>query len=223
MHLRVLVAVPSQMTWFADFGMSLVNLVACFANTPVKGYHSQELRVANVKGSILPKQRLNALKLAKEVDATHLLFLDSDHTFPQSTLHQLLSRGKDCIAANCVTKTIPATTTARGKGNDGFGEIVYSDPENHGVEKVWRVGTGVMLLSKRAYMQIPHSAFGMPYREEVDDYQGEDWTMADALDTAGVPIYVDHDLSRKIGHIGQFVYTHDVVGTVVRESGNGVF
>jgi hypothetical protein len=57
----------------------------------------------------------------------------------------------------------------------------------------------------------------MTYKPEVDAYQGEDWNMCEALEKAGVPIYVDHDLSKRIGHVGTFKYTHEVVGQIVRE------
>ena len=213
-HLRILVVVPSGSHWVADFATSLISLVASFANTPVPGYSSHELRVANIKGSILPKSRLNGLKAAKAADATHLLFLDSDHTFSPDLLHKLLAAGKDVVAANCVTKCLPAMTTARLKSADPQGEPVYSDPSSAGLQKVWRVGTGVMLLSRKAFEQIPHDAFAMMYKEEADTYQGEDWTMCEALEKAGVPIYVDHAVSRSVGHVGMLNFTHDYVGEV---------
>ena len=213
-HLRILVVVPSGSHWVADFATSLISLVASFANTPVPGYTSHELRVANIKGSILPKSRLNGLKAAKAADATHLLFLDSDHTFRPDLLHKLLAAGKDVVAANCVTKCLPAMTTARLKSADPQGEPVYSDPSSAGLQKVWRVGTGVMLLSRKAFEQIPHDAFAMMYKEEADTYQGEDWTMCEALEKAGVPIYVDHAVSRSVGHVGMLNFTHDYVGEV---------
>lgn len=213
-HLRILVVVPSGSHWVADFATSLISLVASFANTPVPGYTSHELRVANIKGSILPKSRLNGLKAAKAADATHLLFLDSDHTFRPDLLHKLLAAGKDVVAANCVTKCLPAMTTARLKSADPQGEPVYSDPSSAGLQKVWRVGTGVMLLSRKAFEQIPHDAFAMMYKVEADTYQGEDWTMCEALEKAGVPIYVDHAVSRSVGHVGMLNFTHDYVGEV---------
>ena len=215
--LRVVVGVPSGGSWNAEFGTSLVSLVANFANVPVPGFKSHELRVANVKGSILPKQRLDILKAAKACQATHLLFIDSDQTFKPDLLHRLLSRGKDVVACNIATKQIPANTTARRKTDDPQGEVVYSDEQAFGLERVWRVGTGVMLLSAKAFNQIPHSAFAMSYKPDVDAYQGEDWTMCEALEQAGVPIYVDHDVSKTIGHVGTFTYNHDVVGILRRE------
>lgn len=213
--LRIIIGVPSGGTWCAEFGTSLVSLVACFANSAVPGFSSHELRVANVRGSILPKQRLEILKAAKACEASHLLFIDSDQTFPADLVHRLVARGKDVVACNIATKQIPANTTARRKCADPQGESVFTDPESTGLERVWRVGTGVMLLSAKAYNQIPHGAFAMTYKPEADAYQGEDWNMCEALERAGVPIYVDHDTSKKIGHIGSLNYTHDYVGQVV--------
>lgn len=212
-HLKVLVVVPSGSHWVADFATSLISLVAEFANTPLTGYASHELRVANIKGSILPKSRLNGLKAAKAFEATHLLFLDSDHTFRPDLLRKLLKSGKDVVAANCVTKCIPGQPTARAfKEGDPQGTPVYSDPDKTGLQQVWRIGTGVMLLSKKAFMQIPHDAFAMLYKEEADTYQGEDWTMCEALEKAGVPLYIDHEVSRSVGHVGMLNFTHDYVG-----------
>jgi hypothetical protein len=217
-NLNIVVVVPSGITWFAEFATSLISMSGYFMTHKVPGWDTHKFRVTNVRGSILPTLRLNGLKAAKEVEATHLLFIDSDHTFPPDTLHQLLKWNKDCVAANCVTKTIPAMTTARTfNPEDSQGDVVYSDPQGpttNALQKVWRVGTGVMLLSARAYLQIPHSAFAMPYMPVPDVYQGEDWSMCEALESAGVPIYVDHRLSREVGHVGVFNFNHDYVGTL---------
>ena len=215
--LKVLVVVPSGGHWVADFATSLISLVAHFANKPVPGYSSQELQVMNIKGSILPKSRLQGLKAAKAARATHLLFLDSDHTFPPSLLSQLLACEKGVVAANCVTKSLPAATTARRfKLDEPQGIPVYSDADSVGLQKVWRVGTGVMLLSAWAFEKLPHDSFGMVYKEEADTYQGEDWTMCEALEKAGVSIYIEHSISRAVGHVGMLNYTHEYVGEVLK-------
>lgn len=218
--LKIVVVVPSGTHWIADFATSLISMMGYFMNTPVPGMKTHEFRVVNIKGSILPTSRLNGLKAAKHIGATHLLYVDSDHTFPPDMLHQLLRWKKDCVAVNCTTKSIPSTTTARTLNEANTqGDIVYSDENLKGtLSRVWRVGTGVMLLSARAYNQIPHDAFSMPYMPEADVYQGEDWSLCEALTKAGVPIYVDHGLSREVGHVGNFTYTHDYVGEICRPS-----
>lgn len=214
--LNILVAVPSTTMLHARTALCLTSMVMSFSNYRPTGVKSSEIRIQNMRGSILPNLRLDALKTAKNIDASHILFIDSDHTFPAGLLMALLKHDKDCVAINCVTKQIPAQPTARAfSGTDNNGVPVYSDPDKHGLERVWRVGTGIMLLSKRAYMQLPHSCFEMRYREERDTYQGEDWLMAEILESVGCPIYIDHDLSRHVGHLGEFEYTHDIVGTKI--------
>lgn len=210
-HLRVIVGIPSGQHWLAQFGVDVGSMMVKFYMQRVEGYASQELRVANVRSSILPKNRMDIMNLARKADADYLLFLDSDHSFPSDLIHRMIKHGKPIVAANCVTKQIPAQTTARYKDADPRGQAVYTD-EKHGLEEVWRVGTGVMLIRKDVLQKIPNSAWAMKYLPDADTYQGEDWTFCQACEDAGIPIFVDHDLSRLVGHIGNFTFTHDYVG-----------
>ena len=45
----------------------------------------------------------------------------------------------------------------------------------------------------------------------LNDFKGEDWYFCEKLEAAGIPIFVDHEASSFIGHIGNKVYTHDDV------------
>lgn len=216
--LNVVVAVPSMSTWHAEFAMCLIGMIGYFNNTRVKNAHVQQLRVVNSRGSILPNLRLEGLKAAKAHDASHILWIDSDHEFPVDLLNRLLAREKDVVAINHVTKTFPACPTGRSFSKDNSrGEVVFTDPASTGLEKVWRIGTGTMLMSKRAYSQVPHEAFGMIYEREADSFRGEDWGLCAALEEVGCPIYVDHDLSLECSHIGNFRYSHEFVGQVVKD------
>jgi hypothetical protein len=214
-HLKLVIGVPSGHHWVANFGMDLGSLMVRFSMKQVPGYASQELRVVNVKSSILPKNRLDIIKAAKKIGADYLLFLDSDHSFPADLPHKLIAWDKPIVAANCVTKTIPSCPTARlWKEGDPQGEICYTDAKE-GLEQVWRVGTGVMLIRKDALEAIPHSAWEMTYKVDGDTYQGEDWTFCEKCAELDIPIFVDHTVSRQVGHIGNFEFTHDYVGEVV--------
>lgn len=215
-HLKVLVGVPSGQHWFAQFGVALGSMMVKFAMQRVPGYDSQELRVANVRSSILSKNRLDLVKLAKKADVDFLLMVDSDHTFPADMLHKLIGHNKPVVAANCVTKQIPAQPTARlKKEGDSQGEPLFTD-DKKGLERVWRVGTGVMLIRRDVLEKVPHSAWAMIYKEEGDTFQGEDWGFCAECEKLNIPLYVDHDISREVGHIGVFEYTHEVVGEIVR-------
>lgn len=213
-HFCVAVGIPSGQHWMAQFGVDLVNLVAGFTRKQVPGYRSQELRVVNVRSSILSKNRLDIVKAARAMKATHVMFLDTDHTFPPELIHRLAMHGQLVVAANCVTKQIPANTTARYKSETiPQGTPVYTD-DKEGLEEVWRVGTGVMLISMSVFDKIGNGVWDMKYLPEADTYQGEDWSFCEACAKAGIPIYVDHTISRRIGHLGTYEFTHDVVGTL---------
>lgn len=214
-ELRIVVAIPSGDTWKSLFGMSLGMLMMSFANY-IPPYKTNHVTLRNRRGSILPQSRQALAESAVEGEASHILFIDDDMVFPPDTAKRLLSHRKWVVGCNCPTKMIPATTTARQKSEKSSGNQVFSTPDKHGLEKVWRVGTGVLLIDTRVFEKLEKPWFPMRWVPELQNWQGEDWGFCEKLEEAGFPIFVDHDLSREIGHTGEFTYTHDVVGSVVQ-------
>lgn len=207
----VFIGIPSDSEWKADFGMSLAGLVAA-AGRPLKGGgYIERLQLWNTKGSILSRSRATLAKKAIELECSHLLFVDSDMTFPNWMLHQLLSHDKAIIGANCAVKSLPSAPTARLKGDTPAGDLLYSNA-TQGIQKVWRLGTGVMLIKTSVFKDVPKPWFPITYNPETDDDTGEDWGFCEKVQAAGIPIWVDHDLSRQIGHVGSYEYTHADVG-----------
>lgn len=218
-ELRLTIAIPSGDQWERKFGLSLAMMMTTFSQ-PIPPYKGLSVRVHNRKGSILPNSRQGLVKLAQEFKSTHILFLDSDMVFPAKTAQWLLASKKPVIACNCPTKIIPATTTARRKSDYHAGQPITSH-DKEGIEQIWRVGTGVMLIEMSVFDKIEKPYFPLTYKPGVDDAQGEDWGFCEKLENAGIPIFVDHDLSKHILHTGAFDYSHDLVGEVVREEVEG--
>jgi hypothetical protein len=216
MDLKVLIAVPHRGELDYDMARSLISLLLVFNKYKVPDYEKQEVHLFGVQGSCISKSRWMAVKEAKKIGATHLLFIDSDQSFPHMMLHQLLSWKKDVVAANVAVKKIPSGPTARTKSEKWpDGELVYTDEGMEGLQEVWRVGTGIMLLSQHAYRALKGSSFDVRFNDDHEEHVGEDWRMCSDLEAAGIPIYIDHGLSWRVGHVGKFEYTHAVVGTVV--------
>lgn len=212
-HLRVLLGVPSGNTVNAKFMVSLVSMMVKFNMMQVPGFGSQEMRLMNVRGSILSKSRLEMVKAALAEQVDYLLMIDSDHTFPADLLHRLIAHHKVVTAINCTVKQLPSQPTARAfKEDDLNGKPIYTDPDSTGLEQVWRIGTGVMLIHSSVLKVLPPSAWDMVYRADVDAVQGEDWSFCAACEKLNIPIYIDHDASKLVGHEGSFVYLHDHVG-----------
>lgn len=208
---KVLVGVPSMDTWKADFAMSLIYMITYASQTRSHERNIHMLRLWNSRGSLLPRQRTTLVKQALQMQATHVLFLDSDMMFPANTLSLLLSRGKSVIAANCAVKQIPSQSTARLKSDKPNGTPLLTGNDSVGIERVWRVGTGIMLVETRVFSEIPEPWFPFGWNEETQEYVGEDWEFCRKLEEAEIPIYIDHSLSKSVGHIGDFVYEHQHV------------
>jgi hypothetical protein len=213
--LNIMVGFPAGELWHGGFGMCLVNLCTHLMSAPVPGYRFQRMVPVQLKGSILSRSRAKLVQEARKQGCNKLLYIDTDQTFPRDTAHRLLQHDKNVIGCNIATKQIPATTTARRKSPHFWGEPVFTDPDSPSLEKVWRLGCGVMLLDLRVFEKIGLGCFEVKWIDEIQDYQGEDWSMCEALERCGIDIWVDHKLSNEIGHLGEYKYTHDVVGEKV--------
>jgi hypothetical protein len=189
----------------------LTNYLASHGEIDGKPVHYM---VHNKRGSILAQMRQSQVELALENKATHLLFIDSDQTFPRDLFHRLFAHRKQVVSVNVATKCIPANSTARLKGPTCEGIPLYTTPESTELVEVWRIGTGIMLIDlnifKREGLKTP-PWFDQVWSEETQSYIGEDWGFCQKLEDAGVKLWVDQDLSREVGHIGALNYGHDLV------------
>lgn len=214
---KILIGIPSNGYWNADFGRCLCNLItACYTHR-IENYKSSEIHTMLVQGSILSKSRYIIVQEAIQKEMDYLLFVDSDQTFPRKALHLLIHRDVDVIGANIATKQIPAQPTARSwkEGDPPYGMLVYTDTDSTGIQEVWRVGCGLLLLSRKALLALEPDSFDTYWRKDVESHQGEDWSMCDTLKQKGFRIYVDHDLSKEVGHLGLYEFTHNVVGELM--------
>lgn len=224
---RVMVGVPSLMDlWHEKFSMSLCYMLTHWQHVPLGKFRNEEVKVESVKGSMLPNMRLDLVKRTRALNMTHLLFVDTDQTYPRDTLHRLIKHDVDVVACNIATKQIPAQPTARlwhpELGPRGVGEKLYNDPSK-GLQKVWRVGTGVMLIRLTVFDKIGLNVWGMPWQEGPQRYQGEDWSFVEACEKAGIDVYVDHAVSEEVKHWGLYGYDHNVVGETVHVPGKESF
>jgi hypothetical protein len=209
--LNLLIGTPDMGVWTSEFGKSLCNMMTYLMSKPVPGYREQSMKPMQVHGSLLPRARGKLFQEAIAGNFTHLLFIDADQEFPRDTAHRLLEHRKDVVACNIATKQIPASTTARTEGGVS-GIPVYTDKDSPTLERVWRVGTGIMLLDVRVCKRIGPGVFEIRWKPELQDYQGEDWSLCEALQGAGYQIWVDHRLSDEVKHVGKYSYDMNVVG-----------
>lgn len=215
---RLAIAVPSGHTWPANFGMCLLNLTLHMVTHRIPGFDHNVVKVFNKRSSLLPKSRQEMIDDALAVGCTHLLFVDSDQEFPSNLVHMLARHGKNVVACNVATKVIPSSPTARNRNPDyEGGDVVFTNSDSTGLQQVWRIGTGVMLINLQIMKHIPKPWFHIEWYPKLNDFKGEDWFFCEQLEKAGVPIWIDHDASQAVGHIGHYTYSMADVTDEVRE------
>jgi len=173
----------------------------------VPGAFGQRLSIISGEGSMLPQSRETMVKMALRTEgATHVLFVDSDMTFPRDLLNRLLAHKKPVVGCNCTTRVSPIMPVA----HDLHGKRISSIGKS-GLEAVQQTGMAVMLISTEFVKRMRPPLFLMEWVPEYNAYCGEDVYFSAKVQDLGERVYVDHDLSREVGHIGTRVCTHSMV------------
>ncbi|HKW13326.1 MAG TPA: hypothetical protein VJS69_02465 [Candidatus Krumholzibacteria bacterium] len=175
-------------------------------------------------GSLIAKQReALVLEVLKEApDYTHVLWLDTDMRFPPETLLGLLARQKRIVAGNYVERRPPFRPVA-------FPELrrantrLFSRPEDKGLEEIEAVGFGCVLIELDVFKSLPRPWFCVGWVKETQEHVGEDVFFCETARRNGEHIWLDHDLSQHIGHVGtlEFTMTHSLAYHSATPNGNG--
>lgn len=186
--------------WAHDFARML-------AHTIRQRPHIEMLHLM-ITGSLVPKQRealvLEVLETA--ADYTHILWLDTDMRFPPDTLLRLLDRGQRIVAANYVERRPPFRPTAFPDLKASMNRL-FSTPTDTGLEEIQAVGFGVVLTALDVYRQLPRPWFCMGWDKRTQEFVGEDVFFCETARRNGEHIWLDHDLSQQIAHIGTMEFT----------------
>lgn len=209
MDFRVAVCVPSNGQWTAKTAWCVAKMVDCFNNVEYAD-GTKEIEVVSATGSMLPEVRSKALAKAWKWGATHILWVDSDMFFPHDTLQQLLKHGKLVVAGNYVRRGLPTVPTAYTENDDYVGPC-FTKEDSTGLEKVRHCGMGLMLTHIDVYdvIDLPYWNF-TPIPPHNVVWQGEDVHFCKKLGEAGIDIWIDHDVSKLVEHVGLMPFTHQM-------------
>jgi len=204
---RLAICVPCKDMLHSIFSHNLCGLL---------NYNHQkgiETRVFYNMGTLVCNQRASLVKMAQEWAATHILWLDSDTSFPFYTAFKLLSHNQSIVAGNYTTRVLPYKTVAYKKEGDWESYIKHGNDVEPSKDliQVEGIGMGCMLTSIEVFDAVGKPWFNIAYDERTDDYLGEDMDFCLRARERGHKIYVDDILSRQISHLGTFAYTHDLV------------
>lgn len=206
MEVRLFIAIPSCRDWKFAFGSSFAGLIHRLALSQLNG-QLKDFQLYTMTGvSILSRAREIAIRKARDQGFTHILMLDDDMTFPSDIVEKLLAHDLSFVAANYCRK-VPGEP--KSISFDMNGGSVDSKGKT-GIEEVSFVGAGINLINLEAIKDIPSPLFEVRWDENRQDYWGEDMYFCGKLRGHGVKIFIDHDISQKVGHIGDYEYKFDV-------------
>lgn len=192
--MRLVIGGPTLAAVPAAFAVDLANLYA---------YTQQATRMAAdlrfVQSTYVHVGREAVLDAALRIDATHVLWLDTDMRVPADTALRLAAHDLAVVGCNCVMKTPDVRFTAQRGG-----QVIRTGPRSTGLEAVDSVGMAVLLMRADVVVGLPRPWFRHGYEAGQDI--GEDILFCRSLRAAGQDIWIDHDLSKEIGHIGQHTY-----------------
>lgn len=166
-------------------------------------------------GSVLAEARQESIKRAIEAGAEWIFSVDSDMRFPVNAIEGMMAHDVPVVAANCAKRKRPIGPTARRRNamfnDDRDSEPVFPDKTIGGIEEVETVGFGVILIKSEVFKQIDWPWFIQPWHDDAQRHVGEDIAFCMRCREAGIPIYIDHDLSWAVKHIGTFEFGMDEV------------
>lgn len=143
----------------------------------------------------------------------YALWVDDDMAFEPGAVRLLMDSIREtqpdsiypraAVACNYVRKSKhPEWVAVR----DGY--IVSSDVPATGVERVDSAGMGLFLLDLDAVRHLAPPHFSVMWDHDAGCYIGEDVAFCRRLRSAGIDIFINHDASRMVRHIGDFAYDH---------------
>jgi len=152
---------------------------------------------------VLADSRNKSAQEAMDIGCSHLMFIDSDVSFPQEGILTLASRDKPVIGANYNMRTREGSTVKIADGKGGFlqvtGEQIPQVPFLAGA-----IATGFMLIQTDVFRKIPKPWFVFEYEPEGDFTRGEDVYFCKKARENDIEVWCDPTV--KVGHIGDYVY-----------------
>ena len=200
---NIAICVPARDEVSTGFAHDLAIMSARFYGNAPSG---TLFNVNFVAGTLIADQRQKLVMMAIKQGADYILFLDSDMRFPSYLLERMLAHDKDIVACNYATRRLPVKTVAFSD----FAELkcIYSLGKT-GLEEIDAVGMGAMLIKTEIFKKLPLPWFSISYLPSGNMYIGEDIYFCKLAQANGMKVYVDHDLSKDVRHIGVMEFTHD--------------
>lgn len=138
----------------------------------------------------------------------YLLFLDSDMTFPPSTIQRLLKHDKDIVCATYRRRGPPYDLLGHGPKGEATGLV-----------EMTHIPTGCLLIKMSVFDKFTKPYFRFEADEAAGMTHGEDFVFSRDARAKGFQLWCDLDLTTEIGHLLQYELKPD--SPIAKEAVNG--
>ena len=180
-----------------------------FVNSLLSLKRPPKSSIVFTQSSILPQSRDTLAGIAIANGFTHILFIDSDMTFPADALNKLYKRDVDivtglCFARKgdhnpCIYKRINYENPVKGQTN---GNITVEDNIDRDFFEIKACGMAFCLIKTKVLVDIKNQNEGELFKYIASF--GEDLSFCVRALKAGYKIYCDTTFP--IGHVGEYVF-----------------
>jgi len=189
MKTKLLIAIPCGTPYVPiDFMMSILAM-----DKPVT--HTFDLTM----GIIIDHARNRLVENALENKCTHILFLDSDMTFPKDIISKLLSYDKNIVGGMYVNRHNQKTVVAYKKKKKGGMYVNIIADDFKGLIKVDAIGTGALLIKTDVFKKLSKPWFRFAIHKPTGTVISEDIMFCKLAQENGYNIWCDTDC--KCGHL----------------------
>jgi hypothetical protein len=206
--IKILVATPTTGMVRSRYVGSMVRLFSYFPNMPIEGRNTEDRRLdfSIIESSTIYQAREDFARDVLRNDYTHLLFVDDDMGFRENVLKMLIERDLPIVSCNYRMKVAPCPFTARSLDGKYW---VETHENSTGLEQVLMNGFGFSLIKRETLEKLSRPMFLPYYTPQNEKYSTEDTPFFLQLKRLGVDVFIDHDASKLVYHVGTWSFGID--------------
>jgi hypothetical protein len=199
--IKLVIAVPSAGMVRMDFAASLAGLISKLASDcmPTRPECGLEVSIDVAMSSVIHGNRETLAMRALESGKTHMLFIDDDMAFDPRAVDILFGRRQSIVATNYLIKN-EARDSFVAVGMDG--KRVVTKEDSVGILPISYTGFGLSLFDMEVFRKTPQPWFMPHWVSEKKIYTTEDNPFYARAREAGFTVYLDHDASKMVVHLG---------------------
>lgn len=216
----VAVITPSTGICRMEYAQSLARLIGYFSQHKIfEDCDEQVITTDSVLGSIIGGNYEElVLRYLNDTNVhwTHFLSVEDDMGFAPECLEVLARHELPIVGANySVNKGYPLRFTA-SQGNN----FVETREESTGLEEVYFIPQGFTLVERSVFEKIDKPWFLNGYNAISGKYIAQDYYFSEQARRCGFKLFIDHDVSKRVFHVGPHLYTWaDVIAQGVKNNG----